>query len=755
MKRFSKKSVAFFFLTIALCGFFSFGVVKAQPAPTTSTASTPPVAPTYISPISHITYTYQGNGGGWSTPGSPNIPDSQFFTSANPETTAVTTSGVPISMAENTYDTAEAAYVAAHGTVAGNTLGLLGGLASFPLATGFLTFFSVIYAILSAVLTIAGYLLDMGITMSLFHMGLFFTTTANNPSLASVWQLVRDTANVTFIFILLYIAITMIIGSFTGKAKATLTGVIVSALFINFSMFFAEVIIDAGNIVAVALFNKIPNLTALGGAATGSSPNMGASISGVIMNGFTANVNGTSIFHFISNSNVQVNAVITIILVDIAIGIACYVLFYAGGIFIGRLVMLVILVVTSPVGFLGGAIPWLDDLRNKWWKTFTDQVVVAPMFMFLMLLFFDMLQILQNTTANLTKASGWSAVNGLDLASYLYYVILIVLLWEGMKLVKEKSGEVGAIANRIGGALTVAGAAVATGGISGVGTLLEKTELAAVSRPVARVSGAMKNVGNTAYKFATGKYENKPGLLGYGGRVARETMTGGLKNLTGGIVTEQTIKEEVGRQKAEMTRKETELGNKIEQLKQPREIVEERAKAATEKTTGLKQESVESELKAAERARDRAKELQKKVNDEVTAVTAAGGVPNAQLLDREARAQERLVEAETDYKDSMDKLTDFMYKFLTNYTDTARKLNVDVSPDTLKKLNARIKGIGTEKNTLVENRLQLLNQIRNTKDLPLFWKGISVLKKGSDLGALTQESREQVAYDLSKDSGKK
>ena len=75
--------------------------------------------------------------------------------------------------------------------------------------------------------------------------------------LAQGWTVVRDLANMTFIFILIFIALTIMFRAGTPGTIKTLATVVVVALLVNFSFFFTRVVIDAGNLLAVQFYNAI------------------------------------------------------------------------------------------------------------------------------------------------------------------------------------------------------------------------------------------------------------------------------------------------------------------------------------------------------------------------------------------------------------------------------------------------------------------------------------------------------------------
>ena len=101
-------------------------------------------------------------------------------------------------------------------------------------------------------LTVAGKIIDFAVAFSIYGNGFHSFI----PTIQSIWTIARDTCNVAFIFILLYIAIRQIIGQAGAELEKTLTSVVIAALFINFSLFFTELIIDGGNLVANAFSTK-------------------------------------------------------------------------------------------------------------------------------------------------------------------------------------------------------------------------------------------------------------------------------------------------------------------------------------------------------------------------------------------------------------------------------------------------------------------------------------------------------------------
>lgn len=111
------------------------------------------------------------------------------------------------------------------------------------------------------------YIFTVGLGSGIAWVGATFLNFAVHLSLQSAsyaldfvatgWTTARDIANMGFIFILIYLAVTIMFQANTSGTMHTLAGVIVVALLINFSFFFTRVVIDAGNILSVQFYNAI------------------------------------------------------------------------------------------------------------------------------------------------------------------------------------------------------------------------------------------------------------------------------------------------------------------------------------------------------------------------------------------------------------------------------------------------------------------------------------------------------------------
>ena len=215
------------------------------------------------------------------------------------------------------------------------------------------------------------------------------------------WGIFRDISNIFFIFILLAAAIGIILDNSKIGSKQMVGKVIMTAILINFSLFFTEVIIDASNIVTLQFYNQIVASGSSGGASNGSSANA-TGISEAFMNGLklesiyslgtptnpnTAGntANTTAITQAGGSSATLNNWNITIVGLGgtVLVLVAAFVFFAGTILFLYRSVILVILITISPLAFLAQALPngSLGSGAGKWWNTLVSQAMFPPVYM--------------------------------------------------------------------------------------------------------------------------------------------------------------------------------------------------------------------------------------------------------------------------------------------------------------------------------------------------------------------------------------
>ena len=356
------------------------------------------------------------------------------------------------------------------------------------------------------------------------NIALDSSLTASSKYIPEAWAVVRDLSNIFFILILLYIAIKIILDLGGHEAKQMIAKVIIMALLINFSMFFAKIVIDSANIIALIFYNKLETVTIEVGQAkpreyTQARPNE-KDLSGSMVNAFNPTklvtgefLDSTKTTVIFGKTTVSETVPISIKLGMIIISgtimlFAAYTFFIAGMMFLGRLIELWILIIFSPFAFMSFVIPKMASIPYIGWDEWSKKLVatsfMAPIFMFFMYLIFKLIK------ANIFG----SFVSGAEFPINLLVIlipalIILALLLKATEFAKKGGGQFGEMI--MTGAKIVGGLALgaATGGAAMVGTkviggaggaLANKLADKAEKAGFGRVGGKLRDVSDFARK---------------------------------------------------------------------------------------------------------------------------------------------------------------------------------------------------------------------------------------------------------------
>lgn len=333
------------------------------------------------------------------------------------------------------------------------------------------------------------------------------------------WRIVRDIANLSFIFVLLYIAFRFVLGLEGRDVQKTLIKIIGIALVINFSLFATRLIIDAGNILGRVFYERI-TVTGAGEGSTGYTPLSVGLISKVnpqrlLSSGMfapTASITATTGQEnntlgelndgasgaSLNSTGFQILVLLTAAGVNLVLA---YVFFSVGIFFVARTIGLWFQMIFSPIAFLSVAVPKVGSAGggrfefSKWLATTFSLSFMVVVFMFLLYLTIMFLGV---AFGSLIDAGENSSGLTLFLEVLIPFIVVALLLLAAQKQAKEMSGEFGtAMVSGLkkGLMLAVGGAGLALGGAALVG--------GAVGR-------------QTAGRLASSKWANKEAKTGWG-----------------------------------------------------------------------------------------------------------------------------------------------------------------------------------------------------------------------------------------------
>ena len=196
------------------------------------------------------------------------------------------------------------------------------------------------------------------------------------------WTVLRDLGNIMLIFVFLAVGITTIIGvEWYGGGKKMLPMMLVAAVFLNFSLFISEAVIDTGNLFATQFYTQIN-----GGSLPTRDTLLNQGISSTVMNRLGLQTiygdaqNPTKAAGVFKGSNSALIGFMSIILFIVL----AFVLFTLAFVLVARFVVLIFLIILAPIGFAGLAVPMLKKRADQWWDKLFEQTVTAPI-LFLLL----------------------------------------------------------------------------------------------------------------------------------------------------------------------------------------------------------------------------------------------------------------------------------------------------------------------------------------------------------------------------------
>ena len=325
---------------------------------------------------------------------------------------------------------------------------------------------------------VAAITLDYAVYFTVVTMGEY----VNNLSAVGVtWQIMRDIGNIIIIFGFLAIGISIILNTERlGYGKKMLPMLLVSAVFLNFSLFISEAVIDTGNLFATQFYTQIKGGTVPSRVSLSQTNIKNEGISNKIMGQlglqtiYNAGRVNTEVFKAGNTWVVGFMAVILFL-------ITAFVMFSLAFMLIARFVILLLLIIIAPIGFAGLAVPKLAGAAGQWWDELFKQTITAPVLLLLLYVALAVITDASFLTGICTGSGGaadctknWAGfVEGNDLTGFasmmLSFLVAMGLLLAVVILSKRLSAFGGGWATKWGGRLSFGATAFALRGTAGLG----------------------------------------------------------------------------------------------------------------------------------------------------------------------------------------------------------------------------------------------------------------------------------------------
>lgn len=294
-------------------------------------------------------------------------------------------------------------------------------------------------SIFGVFLTLAGKLLDWAIGFSIYN----FSDLVANSGAYEVWRKVI-LALVTSLLLPLvfYYIIRMLIDNDTDKIQKILPKIIFTALFVYFSFTVVGFLIDQANILSIYIYRSLHS----------PDQSIASSMESLIIGDPSlkdpdAPGKGYSLGDW---SAVPVMAIQLLM-----VGVGIMILFQAAILIFVRGVILILCLIFSPIMLLPSGIhSKIDEYRKKIIEYFTNSTIMAPVFLFLVLIAIKVGEagssIITNTDS-LSTLSGTSTISGKLIGAAISGVISVIILQLAISTAKQLSGDIG---NRISGKIS-------------------------------------------------------------------------------------------------------------------------------------------------------------------------------------------------------------------------------------------------------------------------------------------------------------
>jgi hypothetical protein len=289
---------------------------------------------------------------------------------------------------------------------------------------------------------ITGMLLNVSINITL-HIKDFVDST---PGVYLVWQTIRDISSLFIIFALLYASFMLILDQQSktlGSVGNLIKNIVIGGILINFSFFIVSVLIDASNIVSLALYNGIVD-TPSANIANGQFSVTNLASKAFSDGGLSAvMMDKLAIQKIYDPKNLNLGSLTSTatsplkILLEGAVG--SIIMFVTGMsfllaslAFVARLIILIFILAFSPIWFAAMIFPLLKEKAGHLTKQLYSQLIFMPIY--LLLLYAGMRVLTGMTIFNdPSNSSIWTSPSGAFVPTNLIilainYVFIIFIL---------------------------------------------------------------------------------------------------------------------------------------------------------------------------------------------------------------------------------------------------------------------------------------------------------------------------------------
>lgn len=329
----------------------------------------------------------------------------------------------------------------------------------------------IVSAALFRMVFVVSIFLNIVIGFTILHMGeLIRQGSDTGKAIAFGWTIFRDLANLGFIGGLIWASIAMVLQlGGTIKPGKVVSDIIIVALLVNFSYFFAGVIIDASNALSLQIYNA-GIATSPESLATIIQHSTGSKKEGQYTNGYydakfsEIILSQTRIITMFNEDGLvtlrkaaerssdfgeDLNLIFLFTLMTFLFSALIGAFMTISFLLITRFIILIFLLITAPIGMLYfSGLPEVSKLGRQWWTSLLHQCVFPPVFFLLVMTSFKVIGAFSKNTlidnpvavlSNLASLDMTKAGQAIDLL--LIYAMALGFLWASAAIAKSIATE--------------------------------------------------------------------------------------------------------------------------------------------------------------------------------------------------------------------------------------------------------------------------------------------------------------------------
>ena len=292
------------------------------------------------------------------------------------------------------------------------------------------------FQLAATMLGFVGLLFNWVVTVTVFEFGIYF---ANSSGMLIAWGILRDIGNIVLLFGFILMGIMMILDLDNFNVRKALPRLLIFAVLLNFSLFATEAVVDVANSLSAAFYAAAGDAgSCTGNNALTSSTCIGQGISGTILT-----ATGLSTIWNDGSPTIQkfnsADGALVLVMEAIFVSIAAIVLLAGAIMLFIRAITLAFLLVISPLGFAGMAIPPLQKQAMQWWNKLISEAFFAPIFLLLIFVALKLTSILQPQGGNISFGDAIASPNSGNFGIFFLFIMIFGFLIASLVVAKNMS----------------------------------------------------------------------------------------------------------------------------------------------------------------------------------------------------------------------------------------------------------------------------------------------------------------------------